>query len=170
MDTSRVVLICLIAGSLASCDNSSPTETADPVISDTEFAVTMNEKDLPFDFITGPICGEHMRFVGMEHWVEKFVLTPSGRVLASYHSNYNGTATGLTSGNVWKIVAGQLSNPQIADLTDLKPVVIQYKNDVVLVGQGSVPNIRGQWHWHLTVNANGIFVVARGFANDKCPG
>ena len=71
---------------------------------------------------------------------------------------------------VLSLLADGMSNPQIADLTDLKPVVIQYKNDVMLVGQGTVPNIRGQWHWHLTVNANGVFVVARVFANDKCPG
>jgi hypothetical protein len=169
MKTSRIVFACLVVTFLANCDSGTPTEVVDP-ISDVEFAVTYHEKDVPWSQWWGaPLCGDMVWIEITDHWIYKYVETPSGRVLDSWRTNYKGTAVGTPSGNTWKI-SGKWGGQVNYDAADGEPYVQKYEDFLTLVGHGKAPNMRSEYVIRLKINANGEVTVDREFFNITCQG
>lgn len=154
-----IAAVCLAAG----CDEPTPTEVTPP-LSDQQFAVTTNEKDVPFEYGVSS-CGDQVWIVGTDHWVIKSTETPSGRIQWSIRTNFSATAVGTPSGHTWK-VHGQYHYQEVVDASDGFPFVAKYQDRTVAVGLGQTPNVRFNLNWHVTVNASGDWVVDRRFIPD----
>lgn len=128
-------------------------------------AVTFNERGLPFTFET-QMCGETQLWEGVDHWIEQYTETPSGRVLTAFRTNYSATVVGVPSGNVYKL-NGHFEARDISDFDGYPYKYVGVENDV-LIGHGGVPNITLHGMIMVTISAPGDVVVDRFVRTVKC--
>ncbi|UCC49074.1 MAG: hypothetical protein JSV41_02525 [Gemmatimonadota bacterium] len=143
----------------AGCQDQTPTAPTDdaPVVSGPNAAVITQERDAPFEF-TFDGCGEAVDAEGLDHWVVRQTLTPTGAWHFGFSNNWTATAEGQTTGNTWD-ARGSNNYFFIWDLTDGAPFTESWVRTSRFIGHGSAPDFILQGRDHVTVNANGDFTV-----------
>jgi CSLREA domain-containing protein len=71
-----------------------------------------------------------------------------------WHHNVIGSGVGEFSGRSYRLAETHVGTENVAEGWSY-PLSLSYMDRMTLIGQGALANFRGQWRWHVTVNAKG---------------
>lgn len=121
-------------------------------------ATTIHENvTIPINHVTiNPCTGEEIALSGDAHFVLHFTFDESGGGHGSGHTNLQGVSgVGLTSGDVYRLVAVSGGTSNFIAPTENGTVTITSVSNTRIVGPGPDNNFLGRFIFHATVNANG---------------
>ena len=160
----HLIVPIALMGLLACNDTQDPASPPPRAIA----AQLVQNEWIDFSFVIPNYCtGENMNFVGSRKHLTTYTEDGGGGYHFNFHRNWTGTATGVTTGNVYTI------NFPINWTENVKPPYpysaqrVWYNN---VTCRGNCPTQLFRSWLHLTINAGGEITSERDEASIVCPG